>query len=401
MKFNYQARTQTGEVQSGALEASSREAAVSLLQRHGLYITFLEEVAAPPVYARRIKIFERISKKEIVLFSRQLSIMFKSKVPLVEALEVLATQSKSPDLKEKIFKLVEEIEAGTSLSGALSKYPKIFSPFYIAMVRAGEVSGKLSEALSYLAEHLEREYHLTSRIKGAMIYPTMVLLVAIIVLALMMFYIIPQLTEVLAASGTELPVITKGVISLSVFLKKWGIFLILTFFLLIIFAIRYSRTSEGKKFFDQIFLRLPLASELLKMIYLSRFAENLSTLISGGLPIARALEISGEIVGNTVYKEIIFQTRDEVRKGEAISSTFARYPEVFPPVFTQMTLVGERTGTVDKTLLDIVSFYQKEVDRTLDSLLGILEPAMIIFLGGIVGGILAAVLLPLYRVAGI
>ena len=401
MKFNYQARTPTGEVQSGTVEASSKEAAVSLLQRHGLYITFLEEVAAPPVYAKRIKIFERIAAKDIVMFSRQLAIMFKTKVPLVEALETLAAQTKNPDLKEKIFKLAEEVEAGTSLSKAFSRYPKIFSPFFIAMVRAGEASGKLSEALSYLAEHLEREYHLSSKLKGAMIYPAMVLLVAIIVLALMMFYIIPQLTEVLLASGGELPAITKIVISLSAFLRKWGLLLILVLLILVIFAIRYSRSQEGKKFFDQISLRFPITSELVRMICLSRFAENLSTLISGGLPIARALEISGDIVGNTVYKEIIFQTRDGVRKGEPISSTLARFPEIFPPVFTQMTAVGEKTGTLDKTLLDIVSFYQKETDRTIDNLLSILEPALIIFLGLVVGGLMASVLLPLYRVAGV
>jgi len=401
MRFNYQARTPTGEVQSGTVEASSKEAAVSLLQRHGLYITFLEEVAAPPVYAKRIKIFERIAAKDIVMFSRQLAIMFKTKVPLVEALETLAAQTKNPDLKEKIFKLAEEVEAGTSLSKAFSRYPKIFSPFFIAMVRAGEASGKLSEALSYLAEHLEREYHLSSKLKGAMIYPAMVLLVAIIVLALMMFYIIPQLTEVLLASGGELPAITKIVLSLSAFLRKWGLPLILVLLILVIFAIRYSRSQEGKKFFDQISLRLPITSELVRMICLSRFAENLSTLISGGLPIARALEISGDIVGNTVYKEVIFQSRDWVRKGEPISSTLGRFPEIFPPVFTQMTAVGEKTGTLDKTLLDIVSFYQKETDRTIDNLLSILEPALIIFLGLVVGGLMASVLLPLYRVAGV
>ena len=401
MKFNYQARTPTGEVQSGRVEASSRAAAISLLQRHGLYITFLEEVAAPPLFARRIKLFERISQRDIVLFSRQLAIMFKSRVPLVEALEVLATQSRNSDLKEKILKMAEEIEGGTSLSGALSKYPKVFPPFYTAMVRSGEASGKLSESLSYLAEHLEREYHLTGKLKGAMIYPTMVISMAIIVLALMMFYIIPRLSEVLSASGSELPAITKGIIFLSLFLKKQGWILILVLISLIIFAFRYARTSEGKKFFDQLSLRLPLASELLKMICLSRFAENLSTMISGGLPIARALEISGEIVGNTVYKEIIFQTRDEVRKGEAISSTLARYPEVFPPVFIQMTSVGEKTGTLDKTLLDIVSFYQKEVDRTVDNLLSILEPALIAFLGLIVGGLIASVIMPLYQTMGI
>jgi len=398
MKFNYQARTKKGEIQSGTIEASSREAAISLLQKYGLYVTVLEEAEVAPIYARRIKIFERISRKDLVLFSRQLSIMFGSEVPLVEALEVLANQIKNPNFKEKILKLSDEVEGGTSLSGALSHCPEIFSPFYISMVKSGEASGKLSESLSYLADHLEREYHLYSKMKGAMIYPCLIVFVVLIVLTLMIFFVMPPLTEVLKETGQELPVITKAVMGFTDFLRSQGWILILGFIVLIIFIFRYYKTKEGKKFFDKFFLRLPLLGPFLKMVYLSRFAENLSTLISGGLPITRSLEITAEIVGNTVYKEIIFQTRDEVRRGEPISSVLGRFPEAFPPVFTQMTLVGEKTGTLDKTLMNIVTFYQKEVDRAIDNLLSILEPALIIFLGLIVGGLMASVLLPLYRV---
>jgi len=401
MKFNYQARNKEGEVQSGTVEASSREAAINLLQKHGLYVTILEEAAALPIYAKRIKIFERVSAKELVLFSRQLSILFKSKVSLVEALQVLAIQAKNASFKEKIFKLAEDVEGGTSLSGAISRYPQIFSSFYIAMIKAGETSGKLSEALSYLAEHLEREYHLTSRIKGAMLYPALIVVVAIVVLALMMFFIIPQLTKVLAETGGELPAATQLVINLSDFLKKWGWIILLGIAGLIIAIFRYYRTKEGKRFFDNFFLQLPLIGPVLKMIYLSRFAENLSTLISGGLPIAQALETTGDIVGNTIYKEIIFKARDEVRKGEPVSAILARFPAAFPPIFTQMALVGERTGTLDKTLMDLVEFYQKEVDRNVNNLLSILEPILIVFLGLLVAGLMAAVLMPLYRMAGI
>jgi len=400
MKFNYQARTKKGEVQSGSVEASSREAAISLLQKYGLYVTILEETAAPPFYAKRVKILERISAKDLVLFSRQLSILFKSKVSPVESLQTLAIQTKNPDFKEKIFKLAEEIEGGTSLSAAFFHFPKLFSSFYIAMIRAGEASGKLSESLEYLAEHLEREYHLTSRIRGAMIYPAMVVLVAIAVLALMIILVIPQLTKVLAEAGGELPTVTKMVISLSDFFRKSGWLIILGLIFLGIGLYRYYKSKEGKKVFDRAFLRLPLISPILEMIHLSRFAENLSTLISSGLPITQALEITGDIVDNTVYKEIIFQARDEVRRGEPISSVLSHYPDFFPPVFTQMTLVGERTGTLDKTLMDLVNFYQKEVDRAVENLLSILEPLLIVFLGGIVAGLMVAILMPLYGMTG-
>lgn len=401
MKFNYQGRAKKGEVQSGSVEASSREAAISLLQKHGLYVTILEETAKPPIYAKRVRIFERISARDLVLFSRQLSILFKSKVSLVESLEILAIQTKNPDFKEKIFKLAEEVEGGTSFSGALSHFPKTFSSFYIAMVKAGEASGKLSESLSYLSEHLERDYHLISRIRGAMIYPCVVVLVAMIVLILMIFFVVPQLSKVLTEGGGELPTVTKIVISLPVFFKKWGWLLVLTFFALAVSSVRYQRTREGKKFFDRVFLKLPLVGPILEMIYLSRFAENLSTLIGGGLPIAQALEITGNIVGNAIYKEIIFTARDAVRKGEPISLTLSRSPEFFPQVFTQMALVGERTGTLDKTLLDLVGFYQKEVDRGVENLLSVLEPLLIVFLGLIVAGLMIAILMPIYQMTGV
>jgi type IV pilus assembly protein PilC len=396
MKFNYQARTKKGEIRIGQIEASSKEAALTLLQRHKLYVTFLEE-AIPPVYAKRVKIFEKISRKEIVLFSRQLAIMFKSKVPLVEALRVLSSQVKNSDFREKILKLSEEVEGGTTLSKALSRYPKIFSSFYVAMVKSGEVSGKLSEVLGYLADHLEREYHLTAKTRGALIYPSLIVLVVFLVLALMIFFVIPQLTEVLEAGGQSLPTVTQIVIGFADFLKNWGLLLIIVLIALIFFCFRYYQTKAGKSFFDRIFLKLPLIGELLKMIYTARLAENLSTLISGGLPITQALGTVGEIIGSAPYQTAILKTQEAVRKGEPISSVLGQYPELFPPVFIQMVLVGERTGSLDATLINIVEFYQKEIDRTIDNTLSILEPALIIFLGLVVGGLMLSILMPLYR----
>ncbi len=397
MKYNYQARTKKGEVQTGIIEASSREAAATLLRKYGLYVTILEEVAAPPLYAKKIKIFERVSQKDIVLFSRQLSIMFKSKVPLVEALRVLSAQTRNPELKEKILELSEEVEGGTSFSGALSRHPEIFSSFYIAMVKAGEVSGTLSGSLEYLAEHLEREYHLTAKMRGALMYPSLIIFVVFLVLALTIFFVIPNLSGVLTETGQELPAATKAVIGLSAFLRNWGWVIVLGIIILISAGFRYYRTERGKKFFDKIFLKLPIIGPFLKMINLARFAENLSTLISGGLPIASALQTVGEVVGNTRYKEVIFDARDRVRKGEPISSVLARAPEVFPPVFVQMTLVGEKTGTLDSTLMNIVNFYKKEIDRTIDNLLSVLEPALIVILGVIVAGLMLSILAPLYQ----
>lgn len=400
MKFNYQARDQKGEIRAGQIEASSKEAGLALLQKYGFYITYLEPVEAP-IYAKKIKLFEGISQKDIVLFSRQLSIMFRSQVPLVESLNALSGQTKNSDFKEKILKLAEDIEGGMPFSKALSRYPKIFSPFYVAMIKSGEVSGKLSEVLSYLAEHLEREYHLAGKIKGVMVYPAMIIIVVFSVLSLMVFFVIPNLAKVLETSDEALPLITQIVLGFTTFLKDWGWLMFLILIGLGFLSIRYYLTPKGRKFFDKFFLRLPLIGSLLEMIYLNRFAENFSTLISGGLPVTQALETVGDIIGNTAYKEVISETTEEVRRGETISSVLSCRPELFPSVFIQMVMVGEKTGTLDSSLMNIVDFYQKEIDRAIDNTLTILEPALIVFLGLVVGLLILSVMLPLYKMMSV
>ena len=247
MLFNYQARTENGEAKAGSIEAPTKDGALELLQKYGLFITFLEETRKTPVYSRKIKFLERISAKEIVLFSRQLSIMFGANVSLVEALRTLASQMRNPVFKEKIIKISEDIEAGSALSAAFSKYPKIFSSFYIAMVRAGEAAGKLSDSLNYLAEHMQKEYELKARIKGAMIYPSLIVFVAVSVVIFMVFFVVPMFKEIFASSEQELPFITKAVIAFSDFVKKWGLILLLATVFLIAASVRYLKSKEGKK----------------------------------------------------------------------------------------------------------------------------------------------------------
>jgi len=397
MKFNYQARTQEGQIQTGVIEASSREAALLLLQKYGLYVTFLE-VTKVSFYAKKIEIFQRISNKDVVVFSRQLAIMFKSNVPVVEALQTLAEQTKNQNFKEKILKIAEKVEGGTPLSASLATEPKIFSPFYTNIIKSGEASGKLSETLGYLADHSEREYNFYSKVISAMIYPLFVFFVFLIILILMVVIVIPQLSQVLGETGQELPQLTRIVIGLSNFLRRWWWIFILFLLGLGIFGFKFLRTKEGKKIVDKSFLKLPLLGEFFKKIYLSHLAENLSTLISSGLPIVRALEITGEIVGNDTYKTIILKTLDGVKKGEPMSLIFLRYPEFFPPLFIQMTVVGERTGQLDSALMNVVNFYQNDVERTLDSFISLLEPLLIIGLGVIVAGLVLSILMPVYRI---
>ncbi len=401
MKFNYLARSKEGQIQKGIVEASSEEAALTVLQKFGLFVTSLEVIKPLPVYAKQIKLFNKISQKEIVVFSRQLSIMFASQVPIVEALLAIARQTEKPELAEKIRKVSEEVEGGTPLSSALSLYPSIFSAFFVNMVRSGEASGKLSEALEYLADHLEKENNFQGKIKGAMIYPLFVISVFILVFLLMIYWVMPPLMTILVEADTELPWTTKFIMTVTDFSRSWGWTVLLALAAFVIFFLRYIKTPTGKQFSDTNVLKVPVVGPLLKKIYLSRFAENISTLISGGLPIAQALEISGEVVGNSVYKGIIFKVRDEVRKGESMSSVLENYPKEFPPLFIQMVTVGEKTGKIESSLVNVVNFYQKEVDRSVDNLIGLLEPIMMIVLGLGVGILMASILLPMYQIGGL
>ena len=399
MKFNYLARTKDGQIQKGVVEASSEEAVLAILQKYGLYVTALEKQKEAPFFARQVKFLGGVSEKDVVVFARQLSIMFKSQVPIVEALAAISHQLKKQEFKDTISKISGEVEGGATLSNAFSLFPKLFSPFFISMLRSGEVSGKLSEALDYLADHLEQEYNFKGKIKGAMVYPVLVSFVFLAVVILLIYWVLPPLMEILKESSTqELPVTTKMIMAFSDFAKKWGWTVIVALAGIIVFVLRYKKTSEGKNFFDKSFLKLPIIGPLLQKIYLARFAENISTLISGGIPIAKALEISGEVVGNDVYKEIIFETRDQVRKGEMISSVLERYPKEISPLFVQMAVVGEKTGRLEAAFANIVNFYQKEVDRTVDSLIGLLEPVMIIIMGIGVAFLLVSVMLPIYQI---
>ncbi len=397
-KFKYQARTEEGKIKSGVVEASDREAALGVLKEYGYYITNLKKVEKKPLLSRRIALFSGVSLKEVVNFTRQLSVMFKSEVPLVDALRALAAQWENPDFKQKIMEISEDVEGGSNLSQSLSRYPDVFSRFYVAMVRAGEASGNLSGSLSYLADYLERKNDLNSKIRGAALYPAFVVGVIIVILGLMVFFVFPRLEQVLAQTSAQLPLMTKLTLSGAAFLREWGWLVLLFLAAIVAMVLHYFReTEQGRKTWDRVSLKIPLMGGFLKKIYLSRFARNLSTLIQGGLPIAQALEITGRVVDNFAYQEIILDTRNKVRRGEPINAVLAQYPELIPPLVTQMISVGEKTGTLDDSLMHIVNFYEKEVERFADNFLNLLEPILIVILGVIVGAIVLTVFIPLYQ----
>ncbi len=398
MKFYYQARTKTGKIEVGTVQASDKEAAADLLKQRNLYVTALEE-AELPIYAKQLTIFQKARKKDIVFFSRQFAIMLKANVPVLEALRAIAKQTKKRDFRDKILKIASAVEGGSTLSQAFALFPKLFDTFYISMIKSGEASGKLSEIFSYLADNLEKEANFRGKVIGALIYPAFVVVVFFGVFFLITLYIIPQISVVLKETKTELPLVTRAVMWFSDFLKNNVLFVLLGIILLIVGFFFLSRNRRGRKFFHTYALKIPLLRSFLKKIYLSRFALNLSTLISGGLPIVQALEITAEVVVNEKYKEIILKTRDAVKRGEKMSVVLAEYPDLIPPLFYQMVLVGEKTGTLDSSLKNLVSFYQEEVARALSAFTRLLEPIMIIVLGGMVLGLMAAVMIPLYSIS--
>jgi type IV pilus assembly protein PilC len=264
-------------------------------------------------------------------------------------------------------------------------------------VKSGELSGNLPGAFNTLADYLERESEIVGKAKSALLYPSIILVTMIIMLTLMLFFVFPELEKVFAESGRELPALTSAVLKAAAFLRQFGWVIVLGVFAFLFFGGRYLQTSEGKIVFDRFLLKLPIVSTILRKIYLSRFSHNLGTLITSGLPIALALEISGQVVGSSVYWNIVLRARDAVRRGESISATLKRYPKEFPPIFSQMVFVGERTGRLDETLVRISNFYKKEVDLALDRLVSTLEPILIVFLGLVVVLVVLTVLLPIYQ----
>ena len=403
MKFQYTARTKEGKLESDIAEAPSLEAAISMLQNQQLVIIEIKPFIEAAylnlnILTKQINnLLNRIKSEDIVLFSKQLAILIQAKVPLVQSLRVLTKQTRNPNFAGIINAVANDVDAGMIFSRALSKYPKVFSNFFIQMTRSGEISGRLEETLTYLSDYINKQYLLNSKVKGAMIYPAFILGAFVIVGVVMLIFVIPNITLILVESGQKLPLVTRILIGTSDFTKKWGwiVFIILG---AMIYFIRASikKSPEWRYAYDGLKLRFPIFGELLKKIYLARFSETLSTLSSAGIAISQSLEITADVVGNSVYKRIILEADEAVRKGSNISMVFARYPEILPMV-TQMISIGEQTGKLDSILKQISAFFTEEVNRAFDNIVNLIEPILIVVLGAGVGILVAAILLPIYN----
>jgi len=397
MLFRYTARTKRGEVQNGTVEAATHEAALDVLHRNNLTVVSLEKEESSQFLSSLSRLFERVKTKDIVIFSRQLATLFDASVPLVESLRTISIQVESAYFKSVLNALADDVDGGTSFSQALTKYPKAFSQFYVSMVESGEVSGKLQESLEYLANHEEKEYALMQKVRGALIYPIAVICVFILIAVLMMVFVMPNLTGVLKDLGAELPISTKILIAVSEWMATWWFAVPLGMLGIFLGGRWYVRTPDGKALSDTLMLKLPILGDMFTKIYIARIAENLSTLIKGGLPIIKALEVTGRVVGNSVFAELVRKSMEEVKAGNTISSVFQKEPRV-PLMVGAMISVGERSGKVDSILASLARFYSREVDNMVANLTTLIEPIIIVVLGGAVAGLVSSILLPIYSV---
>lgn len=387
----------SGQERRGEVDATSKDLAIAALQRRGLIVLNVAEIGAKPEWMKSLPFFEeKVNYKDVVILSRQISTLFEAQVPALRVFQLLGLQQDNATLRRRLEAVTEDLKAGAPLATALGKYPDIFTPFYTNMVRAGEESGNLSKTFSFLADYLDRTYELVSKTKNALVYPAFVIAVFIIVMVLMLVIVIPKLTTIIGEQGGQLPMMTRVVIGASDFLIHYGILLLAMIVIAAFFALRYGQTKEGKEVYAGLALRIPYIGDLMRKLYLSRICDNVDTMVGSGVAMVRAVEISAEVVDNELYRQAMLMAAQDVRTGVPLSTAFER-TGMIPPIMTAMVRVGEETGEVGSILKTLAAFYKREVDNAVDTMVGLIEPAMIVLLGVGVGGLLTSVLMPIYN----
>ncbi len=396
--YNYRAKTFKGEVQAGTVDAASPQSAADVLRSHNLVVVELNEEGTQAGLQSRLKIFDRVHPRDIVIFSRQLSTMISATLPLVQGLRVLSEQQQNPLFKKIMEDITARVDGGARLSVAMNQYPDTFSNFFVSVVQTGETSGKLDESLNYLADQLEKDYDLTSKIRSAMYYPAFILGGIVVVAIIMVTYVIPQLESVLIGMQANLPWSTKALLGASNFFRDyWWIILIVG--VLIFWWLRsWSRTMDGKRKLDQMKLKLPIFGKLFRWVYITRMSRTLYTLLVGGVKIIEALGVTASVIGNSVYSDIIKKAAQRVESGDSISTVLRQEKEV-PLMVSQVIEVGEKTGKLPFTLQKISEFYGRELDNAVKGLSSLLEPIIMVVLGIGVGILMAAVIMPIYNIS--
>jgi type II secretory pathway component PulF len=400
MLFTYKTINKEGVREEGNIEAFSTDAAILALQRKGLVVSSIKEKdESGGDIMRKIPWMNRVSNKDVVILSRQMSTLFEAQVSALKIFKLIGAESENLTLRKCLLEVVDDLQGGASISSALSKHPKIFSDFYVNMVKAGEESGHIDQTFAFLADYLDRTYEVTSKAKNALIYPAFVIFTFISVMVLMFTVIVPKIGAIIKESSQEIPFYTKVVFWISdLFVNNW-LFIIIGLTVLIGGFIWYARTKEGSRWISNARLYIPYVGSLYRKLYLSRFSDNMSTMVLSGIPMLKAIEVTSSIIDNQIYKEILNDALVKVKAGKALSAALGEKEEI-PSILTQMVRVGEETGELGSILKTMSKFYQREVMNAVDTLVGMIEPVMIVALGIGVGILLAAVLMPIYNIAG-
>ncbi|KND48097.1 MAG: type IV pilus assembly protein PilC [Parcubacteria bacterium C7867-006] len=398
MIFSYKAINKEGTVTQGTVEAFNVDIAIKQLQATGLVISEIHGEEDKNFKVPILSIFNKVSNKDVVIMSRQIATLFSAQVSALRVFRLLSGQTDNPLLRKYLTTIADDIQGGSSISIAISKFPDTFSNFYINMVKSGEESGKLDEVFNYLADYLDRTYEVTSKARSALIYPAFVIFTFFAVMVLMLTVIIPKIAMMITDSGQDVPIYTKIVLLMSGLFVNYGIFLAVGLVIFGFMVWRYSRTTEGAVYIDKVKLEVPYIGDLYKKLYLSRIADNLNTMIISGIPILKALEITSSVVDNIMYRDILNDALIKVKEGTSLSNALSQHKEI-PNILTQMVKVGEETGELGNILKSLAKFYQREVTTAVDTLVGLIEPVMIVLLGLGVGVLLAAVLMPIYNIA--
>ncbi len=391
MIFEYSARTRSGETRAGTIKAKNREEAINLLRQQGLILTSLREKKATGLFGMGAS----VKDKDLAIFTKQFSVMIDAGLPLVQCLDILASQQENKFFANVLEQVRNDVEQGSTLADAMKKHPKVFDDLYTNLVAAGEAGGILDVIMQRLSIYIEKAYKLKASFKSAMTYPVTVITIAVLIVALILWKVIPAFASMFAGLGAELPLPTRVVISMSHFVVHFGGWIIVFLILVFIGIKKFYQTETGRKLIDGMVLKLPIMGIIFKKIAVARFSRTLATLVSSGVSILEGLMITARTAGNKIIEDAVLEARLQVEQGKTISEPL-KNTKVFPPMVVQMIAVGEQTGALDTMLAKIADFYEEEVDQAVAQLMSLLEPVMIVILGGLVGGIVVAMYLPIF-----
>ncbi len=397
--FVWTGRTPKGSMQKGEIVAKSRDEVIALLRKQSILVTSVQQKIGEikislPGFGGKVK------EKDIVVFTRQLATMIDAGLPLVQCLEILSNQTDNKVFAKSIAEIRSDVEAGSTYADALKKHPKIFDDLYVNMVAAGEAGGILDTILNRLAKYMEKAMKLKRQIKGAMIYPTTIVSVAVIVITVLMVWVIPIFAEMFTGMGGTLPLPTQIVMNASIFMKANIIYMVIGGVVFGFLFRAYYKTQKGKKVIDNIALKLPVFGDLIRKAAVAKFTRTLGTLISSGVPILEGLVIVAKTAGNKIIEEALMFARQSISEGKTIADPIGK-SKVFPPMVVQMIAVGETTGALDAMLSKIADFYDDEVDSAVAALTSLLEPMLMIFLGVTIGFIVVAMYLPIFKMGSV